>query len=293
MLRPNAESVFAAKTGTGAAQNAITSTFGVGSMTRASFWFIALLSAAAVPSVCIAAPKSVPLPPPKPPEIARPPHGAAPSQKAAPHAKEPKEEEQTEAKEAPKEPTPGELCLERLKAAGFQFEPAASPGGSNSACVIDTPVRLKAVGVAGRPGLTVRFLDEPLLACRFGERLGHWVTELAAPLLATRMASEVKAVRTGPGYECRNRNRASNGKLSAHALGLAVDIAGFELANGKTLLVKPNGDERMRAAMTAIRIAACGWFLTVLGPGSDAAHADHMHLDLQQHGSSDRYRICQ
>ena len=36
-----------------------------------------------------------------------------------------------------------------------------------------------------------------------------------------------------------------------------------------------------------------GWFLTVLGPGSDAAHSDHMHLDIQQHGSSDRYRICQ
>jgi hypothetical protein len=31
----------------------------------------------------------------------------------------------------------------------------------------------------------------------------------------------------------------------------------------------------------------------VLGPGSDAAHTDHMHLDILVHGSSDRYRICQ
>jgi hypothetical protein len=40
-------------------------------------------------------------------------------------------------------------------------------------------------------------------------------------------------------------------------------------------------------------MAACGWFTTILGPGSDPAHADHLHVDIQQHGSSDRYRICQ
>jgi hypothetical protein len=42
-----------------------------------------------------------------------------------------------------------------------------------------------------------------------------------------------------------------------------------------------------------VRQAACGWFTTVLGPGSDEAHHDHLHVDIQQHGSSDRYRICQ
>ena len=29
------------------------------------------------------------------------------------------------------------------------------------------------------------------------------------------------------------------------------------------------------------------------GPGADASHGDHLHVDLQMHGSSDRYRICQ
>jgi hypothetical protein len=103
----------------------------------------------------------------------------------------------------------------------------------------------------------------------------------------------LKAVRTGPGYECRNRNRAKDGKLSSHAVGLAIDISGFELANGRVLSVKPNGDDRVRAAIGAIRTAACGWFTTVLGPGSDAAHAEHLHVDILQHGSSERYRICE
>ncbi|WP_099514887.1 extensin family protein [Microvirga ossetica] len=42
-----------------------------------------------------------------------------------------------------------------------------------------------------------------------------------------------------------------------------------------------------------MRTAACGWFTPILGSGSDPAHADHLHLDVQQHRSSDRYRICQ
>ena len=117
--------------------------------------------------------------------------------------------------------------------------------------------------------------------------------DLVAPLIAGELAVELKSVRTGPGYECRNRNRAEAGKISAHASGLAADVASFELANGRTLSVKPDGDEHLRATFAAIRVAACGWFTTVLGPGSDAAHADHMHVDIMQHGSSDRYRICQ
>ena len=45
--------------------------------------------------------------------------------------------------------------------------------------------------------------------------------------------------------------------------------------------------------INAVRQAACGWFTTILGPGSDASHGDHLHVDLQMHGASDRYRICQ
>jgi hypothetical protein len=42
-----------------------------------------------------------------------------------------------------------------------------------------------------------------------------------------------------------------------------------------------------------MRRAACGWFTTLLGPGSDAAHADHLHFDVLRHGASDDYRICE
>jgi hypothetical protein len=223
-----------------------------------------------------AAPRDVPLPRPRPTDLHAP--QAAPAENGK--------------SEAAEKPAHDEACLERLKAAGVTFE-AAAPHAANPACVIDTPVRLMAVPVASRLGATVRLPEEPMLACRFAERLAHFLGDLAAPLIAGRLSSELKGVRTGPGYECRNRNRAATGHLSAHALGLAVDVAAFELTNGKALPIKPDGDGRGEAAVMAIRTAACGWFTTVLGPGSDAAHTDHMHLDIQTHGSSDRYRICQ
>ncbi|MFL4994931.1 MAG: extensin family protein [Microvirga sp.] len=57
--------------------------------------------------------------------------------------------------------------------------------------------------------------------------------------------------------------------------------------------IKPKCEAVPDPTLAAVRMAACGWFTTILGPGSDPAHADHLHVDIQQHGSSDRYRICQ
>ena len=56
---------------------------------------------------------------------------------------------------------------------------------------------------------------------------------------------------------------------------------------------QPEPRHNGQAFGAALRIAACGWFTTILGPGSDEAHHDHLHVDIEQHGSSDRYRICQ
>lgn len=186
-----------------------------------------------------------------------------------------------------------QACLDRLGPAGFETEAAAVPPGTRNECIIDTPIRLEAIRVTSRPAVAIRLPDRPTLSCRFAEQLGHWLADLVDPLVAGRMGTDIKAMRTGPGYECRNRNRSEDGKLSAHATGIALDIISFELANGSVLAVKPNGNDRDAATMNALRGAACGWFTTVLGPGSDAAHAEHMHVDVLQHGSSNNYRICQ
>jgi len=238
----------------------------------------AILAATASPGP---SPAAVPVPRPRPADMS-----GVPSPATGPNREAPVDQK-------PPSATDERACLDGLAPAGVEFEAATSPPAANPACLIETPVRLKAIKVLSRPPTVIRLPDEPILSCKFVERFGHWLGGLAGPLIAGRLNSDLKAVRTGPGYECRNRNRAENGQLSAHAKGLALDIMSFELANGQTLTVKPSGDEPARATVEALRTAACGWFTTVLGPGSDAAHAEHMHVDILLHGSSDRYRICQ
>src|SRR5258706_13504565 len=164
--------------------------------------------------------------------------------------------------------------------------PPRPPALSRSRSASNQSVRARAVTEVHLP-------EEPIVSCQFAERLTAWLGHLVAPLIAGRMSTDLRAVRTGPGYECRNRNGAASGKLSAHAVGKAIDISGFELSSGKFIPIKPDGDETMRNVVDTVRTAACGWFTTVLGPGSDAAHTDHLHVDMALHGTSDRYRICQ
>ena len=186
-----------------------------------------------------------------------------------------------------------EACLARLRAADVRFDIPIMPVAARASCTIEVPVRLRSLTTHARAVAEVRLPEEPVVSCQFGERLTAWLGHLVAPLIAGRMSADLRAVRTGPGYECRNRNGAVDGKLSAHAIGQAIDISGFELSNSKFIPIKPDGDEAMRDVVESVRTAACGWFTTVLGPGSDAAHTDHLHVDIAMHGASDRYRICQ
>jgi hypothetical protein len=186
-----------------------------------------------------------------------------------------------------------DACLARLRAAGVRFDIPTMPIAAKAACAIEVPVRLKTVTAQARAVTEVHLPEEPVVSCEFAESLTAWLGHLVAPLIAGRMSADLQAVRTGPGYECRNRNGATNGKLSAHAVGKAIDISAFELSSGKLIPIKPGEDEAMRNVVDSVRTAACGWFTTVLGPGADAAHTDHLHVDIALHGTSDRYRICQ
>lgn len=81
--------------------------------------------------------------------------------------------------------------------------------------------------------------------------------------------------------------------MSAHGRGLAIDIAWFDFEGGRRESVSVPGDATIARYVQTLRRAACGWFTTVLGPGSDAAHADHLHLDLERRGRNGDSRLCQ
>jgi hypothetical protein len=79
------------------------------------------------------------------------------------------------------------------------------------------------------------------------------------------------------------------------AKGNAIDNAAFHLESGRSVSVgvAPAGSKIDGALMQALRATACGYFTTVLGPGSDEAHQEHLHLDYALHGQTDNYRICE
>jgi hypothetical protein len=105
--------------------------------------------------------------------------------------------------------------------------------------------------------------------------------------------ARVAAIETGPGYDCRTQDRIAGSKISAHAKGLAADLVAIAFADKRQVLVGRQTSADEATYFRAVRTAACGWFTTVLGPGADAFHASNMHLDVEQHGPSSRYRICE
>jgi hypothetical protein len=176
-----------------------------------------------------------------------------------------------------------ESCFQELRAIGAKFTIAAATVNYGK-CHVQNPVNLRSVTTKQS---TIDLPEAPLLNCKFALQFSKWLKESGAPILSAQLNSPVESISTGPGFECRGRNGDGSAKVSEHGYGNAVDISTFRLRNGKTLNV---GDSTL---LPGVRASACGYFTTVLGPGSNVAHAAHFHFDMGAHGKSGNYRICQ
>ena len=179
----------------------------------------------------------------------------------------------------------GGSCFSQLKATGVTFTPAEQQQSGNSGCGIDNPVRVSSVAERGAPGGQVSLPDRPVISCRMAVKFGEYVRAIA-PGLGQARNSALSSITTGPGWECRGRNRQSGAKHSAHANGDALDINTVFFANRARIPVQGSGRD---PAFHAARMAACTYFTTVLGPGS-AFHDGHLHLDVMSHRAG--YRMC-
>ena len=184
---------------------------------------------------------------------------------------------------------PASSCLAKLIAGGATAEPTAAPLSAGG-CGVEAPVRLSSIMAEGG---AVSLPDRPLLACEFAAVIADYVRLIVAPLGQAMLSAKVAAIETGPGYDCRTQDRIAGAKISAHGHGLAVDFAAITLSDKRRILVERQTSPEETSYFRAVRTAACGWFTTVLGPGSDAFHANNLHLDIELHGSTASYRICQ
>lgn len=147
-------------------------------------------------------------------------------------------------------------------------------------------VRLDAVLIAGGKKVDIR--PAPYLRCPMAEQLALWVRDDNAPQAAASGIG-LKAVETYDDFDCRGRNRKMTGKVSEHGKANAIDLRGFTFEDGR--YVHLTDIKASKAMRDDVRKSACARFTTVLGPGSDGYHEEHIHLDLSER--SNGYRICQ
>ncbi len=162
-------------------------------------------------------------------------------------------------------------CRQRLQELGVEFANRSAESGE-AGCSVPYPVSVSGLGGG------VELHPEALMNCALAEAAARFTAEIAAPAAKREFGSGLKAIDHASAYVCRPRNGSS--KLSEHAFGNALDIARFALSDGRAVDVVERPPEREARFLGALRKAACGPFKTVLGPGSDADHALHFHLDL-------------
>ena len=178
-------------------------------------------------------------------------------------------------------------CLAELKAIGATFEesPRIDDG---SGCGIDKPLKLSGV----LPGITLK--PEGTMRCETALELARWTKESVLPAASAALAEDgpLTTINQASSYICRLRNNAKTGKISEHARGNAIDIASFTFKSGNTVAIQPRDEDSTLsgAFQRAVTATGCLYFETVLDPGSDEAHENHLHFDvLQRRGG---YRYC-
>ncbi|SDY86817.1 extensin family protein [Citreimonas salinaria] len=187
------------------------------------------------------------------------------------------------------EPEARAACRAELESLGVTFkqiDPIRDEGDAD--CGILAPL-----DVTGLPG-GVALEPAGQMRCDTALSLARWIENhvlAAADRLPER--GKLTAIDQGGTYVCRRRNNLPEGELSEHAFGNAVDVMAFRFAEGDPIPVQPRERDgtMAEAFQDAVRATACLQFTTVLGPRSDASHADHLHLDVKDRRNA--FRLCQ
>lgn len=182
-------------------------------------------------------------------------------------------------------------CRAELKTVAV-FQLTDAPPTEDPYCVIPDPVVLQST----LGSTSVTFGSQLILDCAFALKLARFVSGPAQDLARQHRDRTLTKVVTGQGFACRRRNNAVFGKLSEHAFGNGVDILAFEFSDGsrQSVISRDQLAADEAAYQSAVRAAACGPFTTVLGPGSNTAHATHLHFDRgRSKGRKNPYLVCE
>ena len=176
-------------------------------------------------------------------------------------------------------PTPRDTqqCFTDLSREQVRYSPLPDRdfGGG---CIVTGAVQLLDIGV---PVTNLKSMRCPL-----ARTFTAWVRNGVAPAARQILGSDLVRVESFGTYSCRGivgGSRESATRISEHALGNAVDVSGFVLADGRKVMVLGgwnSSDPRVREFLEVIHRSACKRFRTVLSPDYNAAHHNHLHLDM-------------
>jgi hypothetical protein len=175
-------------------------------------------------------------------------------------------------------PSPCRVALETIG----QIVPLPERKGPG-ACGGADMVSLEAVKLDGGAPVTISPPAE--LRCEMATQMAKWIRDEAAPVFAP---ARLTGILNYDSYECRGRNRVVGAKVSEHGKGNALDIRAFVLAGNKQ--VSPVDYRVPHELRENLKISACKFFTTILGPGSDGYHEQHIHFDIAARHNG--YRIC-
>ena len=176
-------------------------------------------------------------------------------------------------------------CRSLLGKAGVRF--TAMPATGTGQCHYADGVRLDARGAR-----EIGFIPAgPIMACPVAAGLALWEWQVVQPAARRHLRARVTAYDQLGTYNCRRI--AGRHAWSEHATADAIDIAGFQLDDGRRISVARDwkGDEASAAFLREVRDGACSLFATVLSPDYNAAHRDHLHLDQAERGAAG-WRSC-
>jgi hypothetical protein len=223
--------------------------------------------------------QSVPLPKPRPADAPASAPGGAAAGKQMPESAKPAE---PQAAPVPPPPSACRLALSEAIAIAPSIPDIHGAGG----CGGEDLVRLEAVVLPDKHLVSVK--PAAILRCAMASEIANWIRADIAPL-AMSMGSVISDLDNFDSFECRGRNRVPGAPLSEHGRANALDIRALKLANGQSIALTDRA--LSRGLRESVRQSACARFSTVLGPGSDWYHEDHIHLDLMERRNN--YKICQ
>jgi hypothetical protein len=178
--------------------------------------------------------------------------------------------------------TPSACQVDLAKVAEFQALPVLVGPGD---CGADDAVELSAIALPDQSKVAVS--PPAIMRCPMAQQVADWVRDDVEPTL--KGLPPLRALDNLASYDCRGRNNVHAAKVSEHGRADALDVHDFKLADGRELgLTDVHIPKDWREA---VRATACARFSTVLGPGSDGYHEEHIHLDLEPRRNN--YKICE